>query len=460
MSASKPLFLMSLQRLYNLTRGDGLRAQLLRGGMGSVGVKIGQTALAFMVSVVLARTLGAEGFGVYSFAYSLMMVLAIPAQLGLPQLVVRETARAQANGDWGLMRGVWRWSTIGVLLFTIVIAVITAIIVVLVGGSINEEKVSTLLFGLVLIPLVALGNLRGAALRGLHRVVMGQLPESIIRPGIFIVLIFTSVLVFSGFRLTPSSAMGIQVIAAAIAFTIGAYLLMHSCPSEVTERPTPVYESRHWIGAAMPLALVAGLQLIIGHTDVLMLGLLRTDEEVGIYRAVAQVSLLVGFGLQIAHMLIAPYVSRFHAQDDERRLQKIIKIGAQVVFAATAPILVFFILFGDQLLIFLFGATFGTAYAALVILALGRFASATLGPVGLVLQMTGYEKETAAGVALAAGLNILLNLLLIPQLGITGAALATAMSLIISHIVLHRFVLLRLGIEASAMPSLQNNVCR
>ncbi len=452
MGVSKPLFLMSLQRLYHLTRGDGLRAQLLRGGMGSVGVKIGQTALAFMVSVVLARTLGAAGFGVYSFAYALMMVLAIPTQLGLPQLVVRETAKAQAKGDWGLMRGVWRWSTIGVLLFTLVIAVITAIIVAFMDRGISQEKSSTLLFGIVLVPLVALGNLRGAALRGLRRVVMGQLPENIIRPGIFIVFIFLSVLVLPGFSLTPAIAMGVQVVAAIIAFIIGAALLMHSRPIEMMDSPMPVYESRQWINAAVPLALVSGLQLIVGYTDILMLGLLGTDQEVGVYRAVVQVSLLIGLGLQIAHMLIAPYVSRFHAQDDKQRLQKIIKISAQVVFLATVPLLVFFIFFGDQLLILLFGAAFGTAYVALVILALGRFASATLGPVGLVLQMTGYEKETAVGVAFAAGLNIALNFILIPQFGINGAAFSTAIALVVSHAVLHRFVLFRLDIEASAMP--------
>jgi hypothetical protein len=81
--------------------GEGLKGQLLRGGVGSVAVKIGSTLLNVILAVVLARALGAEGFGVYSFVFALITILAIPAQMGLPNLVVRETAQAQGQADAG-----------------------------------------------------------------------------------------------------------------------------------------------------------------------------------------------------------------------------------------------------------------------------------------------------------------------------------------------------------------------
>ena len=59
-----------------------------------------------------------------------------------------------------------------------------------------------------------------------------------------------------------------------------------------------------------------------------------------------------------------------------------------------------------------------------------------MGPVGLLLNMTGHERETAKGVAISAVLNMVLNFLLIPRWGITGAAVATTVSMIAWNLLL------------------------
>lgn len=67
-----------------LFRGNGLRAQIMRGGLGSLLIKALQAVLAFAVAVVLARVLGPEGYGVYSYALALLMLTAIPGTSGYP----------------------------------------------------------------------------------------------------------------------------------------------------------------------------------------------------------------------------------------------------------------------------------------------------------------------------------------------------------------------------------------
>ena len=221
-----------------MLQGDGLRAQLLRGGLGSLFVKAGQALLAFAVAVTLARTLGPEGYGVYSFALAILMLTAIPAQVGVPQLVVRETAKAQANGNYGLIRGLWRWGNLAVALFS-------ALALAVVGGIVwftdigDGARVATLAFGIALIPIMALANVRGACLRGLRKVVQGQLPESIIRPALLLLLVLVWGAWFVEDELTPQMAMGFYVIAAVLAFVIGAWLLRRSRPAELGERPAP-----------------------------------------------------------------------------------------------------------------------------------------------------------------------------------------------------------------------------
>lgn len=87
-----------------LKSGEGLKGQLMRGGVGSIAIKIASTGLNLVLAIVLARLLGAEGFGVYSFIFALVTILAIPAQMGLLNLVVRETAKAQVAERWDIIK--------------------------------------------------------------------------------------------------------------------------------------------------------------------------------------------------------------------------------------------------------------------------------------------------------------------------------------------------------------------
>jgi O-antigen/teichoic acid export membrane protein len=70
------------------------------------------------------------------------------------------------------------------------------------------------------------------------------------------------------------------------------------------------------------------------------------------------------------------------------------------------------------------------AYPALVILTIGQFINALAGPVGYLMTMTRYQNEAALILVVSAGLNIGLNIFLIPAYGLIGAALATAGSMI------------------------------
>ncbi len=78
-----------------------------------------------------------------------------------------------------------------------------------------------------------------------------------------------------------------------------------------------------------------------------------------------------------------------------------------------------------------------------------------MGSVGPILTMTGHEYETAKISAIAAGLNIILNIALIPNWGIEGAAIATATSMIFWHIFLVILIYQRLGLHSTFLGQLK-----
>lgn len=171
--------------MLHLLQGHSLRAQLLRGGIGSVSIKISNTLLAFLLSVLLARALGPEGYGVYSFALSILMMLSIPIQAGLPNLVVRETAKACEIEDWPLVWGISRWAVRLICYFSLFLIAIIAVILWVMQDRIGSPREDVFWKGMLLIPLIAMIMAQGAAIRGLGRVCLGQLSDSVLRPGFF-----------------------------------------------------------------------------------------------------------------------------------------------------------------------------------------------------------------------------------------------------------------------------------
>ena len=434
-----------------LLSGSGLRAQLLRGGMGSMAVKTLGTLIGFAVAVVLARTLGPDGYGIYAFTLTVVTLLGIPAKAGLPALVTRETAKARHEEDWALMRGLWRWSTRLVVVFSFVISGLLVIGLLLADEAIDPARQGALIIAAGLIPLLALGNLRGAALRGLRKVVLGQLPELVLRPAILLVLML-GLLVFGYWRApTAELAMLVYVIAAAVAFVIGAWLLRLYRPKGVKTETGYRFESAYWLRAVIPLALISGVQLLNTHIDMLLVGLMLTDAEVGFYRVAVQLASLVIFGLAAINLVLHPYIAGLYAERDFQKLQALATNSARAILLFALPPVFVFVFFGEWALRVIFGDDYTAASLALAILCLGQLVNAAMGSVGALLNMTGHERDTMRGMAIALGINIVLNLVLIPLFGIAGAAAATAASFVVWNILLWRSVWVRLGIRSTAL---------
>jgi len=435
----------------DFTRGQGLRGQLLRAGAGSILVKIAATALGLAVTVLLARSLGANGYGIYTYVFALTSLLAIPAQFGLPSLVVRETAKAQAKEQWGLMRGLWRWTnrTAGV---------ISILLVILAGGAgwiwrdhFSHLQIMTFTTALLLVPVIALGNLRGAALRGLRKVVIGQLPEHVLRPGFLICLTIGALLVLPQEKFTAATAMLLHVVSASLAFIVGAWLLFHFRPRELRAQPIPIYEARAWSLSTLPLGMIAAMQLVNDYTDILMLGLFLNAEQVGIYKISVQMAVLVSFPITAVNLAIAPHISRLHAAGDFQRLQRLLTTSAIGVFFSAGATVGALCLFGNHLIEFVFGPAFRDSYAPMIVLAAGQLVVATLGSLVTIANMTGHEHAAAKTIGIGAIVNIGLNAFLIPAYGIMGAAVATVSSLLVWRLLLFSRLKTSLGVNPSVI---------
>jgi len=428
-------------------RPHSLGGALVRGFVGTAGIKAIHGLLAFVTSIVLAKALGSSALGVFSFVIALAQMLATPSVLGIPSLAIREIAVANARNDFARMRGFIRWaqSTIGLL--SLCTAIVGGALLLMYGDQLDPVKRACFWLGLLLIPLISLNALRESMLRGLRKVLLGQLPEQVIRPLTLLTLLVALPLLGRPVD-SPFTALCVHISAVTVAFLCGFIFFFRYRPAEL-KTATAHSEGSAWLRSSIPFGLTALMQMINGKTDILMLGIFREDAEVGIYRVAVQIAALVVFGLQVVNAIQGPHIAHLYAKGDMVRLQKMITRSSQIVLLIALPSVLAIVLVGPIMIRVLYSPEFSASYLPLVIICVGQLVNASFGSVGWLLNMTGHERDVTKSIFAGASVNVGLNLLLTPLWGAIGAAIATSATLIVWNVIMWRKVRARIGIEPS-----------
>lgn len=419
-----------------------MRSIILRGAGGAGVVQLVGVGLAFALHIALARTLGTEAYGSYLYAITWVSVLAFVSKLGLDTAATRYVPIYLARRELPLLRGLLRRSTQIVFVTSCVIAVVAALAIGVFAAYLPRGLAPTLWLSCLLLPALAYAQWLQGALRGLRRVVQGELPDRVVRPAIMIGLV--AVLpVITGSIPGATSAIAIHLGALIAAAALAGWWLRRGLPTDLPA--TASYAVRAWITTSLPLAAIGVVYLIMSQTDILIIGSMLGPTEVGIYGAAARVAGLVLFGSVAIDTILAPTVADLHVRSRHAGIRSMAAWTAWASFAFAATAALVLALLGRWVLA-AFGHDMVAGYVALLILLAGYAVSAAVGSVSVLLMMTGHERPAAAILIASLLLNVALNVLLIPRIGIVGAALATAVTTITWRGAMAIVVARRLGI--------------
>jgi O-antigen/teichoic acid export membrane protein len=427
-------------------------ARVARGAAGAFSIKIFGTAASFLAQLVLARVLGVESYGVYAYVLAWTTLLALLATLGFQQGLLRFAAAYLAQEKWGLLRGVVRYAETRVAVAGVAVAAVGTALIVGLEDHLPTDLGNAFLIGLIMAPVLALLQVRGSLLRAFGKVLAALAPNLLFRHLFVLIGVGTLGIVHAGHVRAPM-AMAVMLTGTVLSLVIASWSLRGARPGELAG--AAIAEERAvWLPATRFMLLMAGGQLLLERTDVLLLGWFAGTTAAGIYSIAYRIAVLVTFVLNAVNIIFAPTIAALYVQGDRSGLQALATMTAWwatlSALAIALPLLVL-----SEFWLGLFGEAFVAGSSALRILLIGQVVSAMAGSVGYLMMMTGHERQAAFIILGATACNILLNLLLIPPFGMQGAAVASAVTVIAWNVAMAVFLWRKLGIVPSILGSLR-----
>lgn len=423
-----------IRRFVSGATGTSLQKLILRASSGTLGVKIVGAALAFLMQIVLTRTLGSEQYGIYIYAITWAQLVALVGAFGFPTASVRFVSEYWGQHSFALLKEFLRFSRRLALMVSLGLGVAMA---ALATWLYAPSMMLYTFWGAALLPVVqSTMAVRLAEIKGMQHIVSSHAVEQIVRPVIVIATIGGAA--WLGQALLSYEAMGVYIGGTATAAVLAIWISRRVLPDEVAsvEPDKTEYDARRsrWFYAARDMVLIAGFNLVLFRADTIMVGSLMGATEAGLYNIASRVSGLMAFTLVAVNSSIGPIIADTYAKEKYDEMRDTVTFGARIIFACSFGAAVFLFVAGERILS-LFGPAYTDSFWIMVALVIGQIANAWAGPAMLLLNMTGFESVSARIQIGSAILNLVLNAALIFLFGAIGAAIATGASIAVKNIV-------------------------
>lgn len=397
---------------------------------GSFVVNALGAAALFLSQFIVAHFAGVDSFGVFAFILSWVQVVVIFSKLGFDTAAQRLLPQYLVGDEYGLIKGLVLGSGLWVACVATLGGGVIAIWATL--SSESAVMIKAIFCAALLIPAMALVKLTQGVLLGFRLTVRAQLFDPLLIYLAWLIAIVADVL--QGVALTPSRLMVELLIATTFALIAHLAMLYTSFPRRARFVQAE-FRMRDWSCIAIPMLLVHGFVALMNYTDVILIGLLLGTDEAGVYAVSARFAASISLPMAFLGSALGPMVSELIAKNDLQSLQSRITTTSRFGLALALPVAVL-LWVGSESILNVVGVSYAVGSDAMRVLIVAQLINVVVGPVGLVLMMSGQHWQMGRMFAITAVVNLVLNVLLIPLMGMLGAAVATAIAIIMRNFLL------------------------
>jgi O-antigen/teichoic acid export membrane protein len=412
--------------LQKVTRGTGI---VLIGTFISL-------LLGFIIRLILARYGSEADYGIYSLALMVFIFVTVLACLGLHEGTTRYVAFFRGKEALAKVRGTIAFSLQLATVASIIISVALFLSAEVIASNIFHAPDLALALKIFAggVPFLTLINVLAAIFRGFDKAEPFAYFYFILL-NVFFLLLLLAVALFN----KPFIAVFYAYVAALIltfvalvTYTVKKLPLAMKVPAEEVDSSI----RKELLLFSLPVLGSSVISVVLVWAATLFLGYLSTPELVGLYNAAYPLSEFISTPLTALVLIYTPVAAGLYSQNMMAELRRNYTILTKWIVSLTLPLFLVLCLFPEAVLGIFFGQPYVAAAPALRILSLGFIIRNLFGPNGNTLLAIGKPRFIMWVTLIAAIVNVLLNIILIPPLGIVGAAIASAVSFILAGIIL------------------------
>ncbi len=432
------------ERAIDLIRGSGDHSRVQNGALFAYAIRIASAAIAYLTQVILARSMGTFEFGIFAYVWVWVIILGTFVTVGFNTSCMRFIPEYFERSEWALLRGFVNAST-GIAFGVGTLAALTGIAIVFaLGDSISGYYVIPFVLALACLPTFALSDTMDGVARSRGWIHLALIPPYIARP--ILILVFMAASVSLGAPATATTAIAGAIAATWLVAAVQALLVRRRMFESAEVQPARS-DLGMWIKVSIPIVMMDSFYLIMTHADIMIMNMWVGPKDIAIYYAVVKTTSLIAFVFFAVTASFGPKFAEYNAAGRADELQELLRVAINWTFWPSLVTAAGILAMGFPLL-WLFGTEFTTGYPMMFILVIGLLARASTGPVETMMIVLGHQNIIAVTLGAAMAVNIGLNFTLIPAYGLSGAAVATSVSIVLLSALQFTFARRKLGVHA------------
>ncbi|MFZ5995734.1 MAG: oligosaccharide flippase family protein [Thermodesulfobacteriota bacterium] len=404
--------------------------------------EIAHTIITYALGIVIAQFLGAGDFGVFSLGITIFNLVVLFSYCGIEDGLMRFIGLYVQNKEIDKAKGIIRFS----LLASVGIGILFGSLCFFfayqgIERFFPEPAIASVLRYLSLaIPISAIIVVPVSSLRGFK----------IVAPYVFVRKVFLPLISFIFTICALAMGYGLQGLAVTYVIAIGctavlsAFLLISFLSRFNKEKSVTPDLGKYlpFVGSAL---LVSLFLFLSNWSDFIVLGMLRSSQETGVYFAAKRTGMVLSFLLLSLNVIFAPVASHLYSGSEHTQLSHAYKTTTRWLLTLSLPLFLIMVFFSNEILS-LFGPAFKAGSTCLIILAFANLIHVSIGSSGYLIMMTGNQKWMVFNSILFVIMAFFLTTFLVPKYGMLGAAYANACAMLLANIIvlLEVYFLLRL----------------
>jgi len=388
--------------------------------------RLGGAGLIFVAQALIARIWGAEMLGEYLVVMATVNLVAMVMPLGFSTVGTYFTSEYRARGERRQLHVFVGWAYGHVLGVLVLLLLGGPLVLDLLG--LGNSAVAHHFIPMALMAFAAANVfVSGAILVGLKRPFAGFFADAIFRP-MLVIGAFVGTMGFAA----PSQGLATMLWSVAIGFVVVSLvqvgITVTSLRGVPDTAPLRAGEARRWWRFALPWVLISLATDFFFDIDLLLLSQSLSREELAVFGVCTRIFALISFGVAAVYAVTLPDMFESEAKDDRLAFNR--KVGeANFVASGLSIVLFVLMLIGGPFALMLFGPSFAVGAAPLAVLTLSLVVRSVMGPASLVLSIHDRPYASLPSVALAVVTLVVGNSLLVPPLGLMGAALSALIAI-------------------------------